>query len=70
MSGAVENTEWNRRIVQILSLDPDNRRRVLKILLDHASEGGLSEESQLILRDCSDDLKASEYLRKLKNNSI
>ncbi|MCK9408964.1 MAG: hypothetical protein M0R68_07490 [Bacteroidetes bacterium] len=66
MSEVANNTEWKKRMVQILSLDPINRKRVLKILLDHADECGMSDDSQGMLRECGDDLKAAMYLKRLK----
>jgi hypothetical protein len=64
------NTEWKKRMVQILSIDPNNRRRVLKILLDHTDECGMSEESQFMLKECGDDFKADIYLKRLKNSYL
>jgi hypothetical protein len=45
-----EHTEWKRKIVQILSLDPERRRHVIKILLDHAKKLQMGPETVLLTK--------------------
>jgi DNA-binding transcriptional regulator/RsmH inhibitor MraZ len=65
----VNNTEWKRRMIQILTLDPINRRRVLKVLLDHADECGMDEDMKRIFRLSNEDNVAKKYLKILSSEA-
>jgi mRNA degradation ribonuclease J1/J2 len=62
--------EWKNKLAKILSLDSENRNRVIGIILSHAHENDMPYDVQQLLKSCKDDHIAQKYLTLYSSKGI